>query len=157
MDNAEVTKGRRIDPRQTRRFDINEHVELAQPKTSPLDKGTPRPWRIGINIIQMGIELIIDLTDNVLIGRSYPDTEFFPGIDLSPFEAYKKGVSRRHAMIRLQERRVVVVDNDSANGTLLNGERLEPGREYALRNGDQLRLGALDLQVALLLNPFDIA
>ncbi|MAU11402.1 MAG: hypothetical protein CL607_16390 [Anaerolineaceae bacterium] len=159
MDDSGLTKGRKpvIAHDQTKKFTTDSNINLATRQTSILDKGTPRPWRIGITILSMGIQIILDLTENVAIGRSYPETEMFQGIDLSPFNAYDLGISRRHALLALDGDRVVIVDNDSANGTLLNGERLKPGQQYSLRNGDHLKLGMMDLKIELLLNPFELA
>ena len=117
MDDSGLTKGRKpvvAAHDQTKKFTTDSNINLATRQTSILDKGTPRPWRIGITILSMGIQIILDLTENVAIGRSYPETELFQGVDLSPFNAYDLGISRRHALLALDGDRVVIVDNDSA-------------------------------------------
>jgi pSer/pThr/pTyr-binding forkhead associated (FHA) protein len=45
-------------------------------------------------------------------------------------------VSRHHAEIQRTEEGVVLVDQGSTNGTRLNGEKVVPGREYPLSQGD---------------------
>jgi DNA-binding winged helix-turn-helix (wHTH) protein len=55
-------------------------------------------------------------------------------------------VSRLHARIEIQHDRYVIFDAGSANGTFVNGERIESGRQ--LSTGDEIRLGTDD--VALL-------
>ena len=40
----------------------------------------------------------------------------------------RKGVSRRHARVRIADDEATVEDLGSTNGTRLNGKRLEPGR-----------------------------
>jgi diguanylate cyclase (GGDEF)-like protein len=49
------------------------------------------------------------------------------------------GVSRRHARVLLQAGKVIFEDLGSANGTLINGERVAQTRE--LREGDKVQLG----------------
>jgi hypothetical protein len=51
-------------------------------------------------------------------------------------------VSRNHAQLRYKSRRFWVIDLASTNGTFVNGE---PVSETALRNGDILSLGGLEL------------
>jgi len=54
-------------------------------------------------------------------------------------------VSRIHATIITREEDYLIVDNVSAGGTYLNGERLEPKEEYCLHSGDKICLGRLEL------------
>ncbi len=51
-------------------------------------------------------------------------------------------ISRKHVCIRINEKhQYLIQDNDSANGTLVNGERLRSGDERLLRTGDFISLG----------------
>ncbi len=52
------------------------------------------------------------------------------------------GVSRAHAELRVDGDRVQVVDLQSTNGTLVNGQRIQ---EAELRDGDRLDIGATGL------------
>jgi len=54
-------------------------------------------------------------------------------------------VSRRHAVILVEEGSVTVQDFDSSNGTFVNGERVQGERELA--NGDTLRIGSLEFKI----------
>lgn len=85
------------------------------------------------------------LNSDKIIGRLYGD--FVPDIDLSPYDAFDRGVSRQHAVLRRQNDTVVVVDLNSANSTFLNGQRLVPDQPRILRDGDELRFGQLVLRV----------
>jgi pSer/pThr/pTyr-binding forkhead associated (FHA) protein len=51
-------------------------------------------------------------------------------------------VSRHHAQLRYRARRFWVADLGSTNGSFVNGERIT---ERALRSGDTLSLGGLEL------------
>jgi len=55
-------------------------------------------------------------------------------------------VSRRHAVIERRAQAWVVVDQRSANGTWVNGARMD---EALLQGGEQLRLGAVAFEVVL--------
>jgi len=87
------------------------------------------------------------LTDNeFVIGRRVVATsESF--LDLSEFDGFKLGLSRRHAMIRHAESGYEVIDLSSTNGTWLNDERLVPYTPYPLTSGSQLRLSRMRLFV----------
>jgi predicted component of type VI protein secretion system len=52
----------------------------------------------------------------------------------------KRAVSKRHARIERAEDDFHIVDLKSVNRTFLNGVPLEPGKPYALKDGDSLRI-----------------
>ena len=82
------------------------------------------------------------------MGRFDPDTGEAPLIDLKDCNAIDKGVSRRHAkIIRRDSGTLNLVDEESGNGTFLNGQRLVPNQPRILRDGDEIRLGYLVLYV----------
>ena len=117
--------------------------------------GRIRPWRIALVLKRLQLKFIIDLIAPCAIGRFDVESKVYPEIDLGPFLAEEYGVSRRHLIIQLENDSVVVIDNDSSNGTTLNGELLQAGRAYPVRHADELVLGAMELQVELLTNPLD--
>ncbi|MCB8932418.1 MAG: FHA domain-containing protein [Fimbriimonadaceae bacterium] len=53
--------------------------------------------------------------------------------------------SRRHAQVSSEEGVLTIEDLGSTNGTLVNGEKLEPGSSRKLENGDKLSLGGVEL------------
>ncbi|HEY4305844.1 MAG TPA: trypsin-like peptidase domain-containing protein [Gemmatimonadaceae bacterium] len=70
----------------------------------------------------------------VAIGRHpMSDLRFDPHIDID--------VSTRHGEIRHLDDRYVVLDNNSTNGTYVNGERMLPGGSRELHSGDILGFG----------------
>jgi FHA domain-containing protein len=94
-----------------------------------------------------GTQVELPTANVVIIGR-YSDATFAEvAIDLSPFGAIEKGVSRRHARITRKGTIAYIADIGSANGTRLNGQRLIAHGERLLRNGDELQLGLLKLTV----------
>jgi hypothetical protein len=85
--------------------------------------------------------------DELVIGRYDPDNDFNPDINLDPYGAADKGVSRRHAVILRRDGSLNIVDAGSHNGTYLNGQRLVPHQPRILRDSDDLRLGHLVLHI----------
>src|ERR1700674_3253307 len=83
----------------------------------------------------------------IIVGRFAPTDSVQPDLDLGPFDAEHKGVSRRHVRISYNEAQFWLVDLSSMNGTWLNGSSLKPLLEYPLRDGDNLRLGSLEIGV----------
>jgi len=67
-------------------------------------------------------------------------------VDLSPYGAEQRGVSRLHAQIHMKSGQLYITDLGSTNGTYLGGKRLEPKRPSVLHKGDELLLGRLALQ-----------
>ncbi|MFW5709357.1 MAG: FHA domain-containing protein [Chloroflexota bacterium] len=87
--------------------------------------------------------LIIELTDRIVIGRADNTSPRQPDVDLTPFGALEKGVSRVHAAIERSDDVLTLVDMGSSNGTNLNGQRLVPDQPRVLRDGDEIRFGKL--------------
>ena len=83
--------------------------------------------------------------EGYVIGRSDDRGVYVPDIDLAAFAALDRGVSRRHAALVAFRDGLHVVDLASVNGTFINQERLTPNKPYPLHEGDDLRLGTLNL------------
>lgn len=89
-----------------------------------------------------GDEVVVTLSGVVWIGRA--DSSGSPlALDLTPYQGYERGVSRRHATIELCTPGAVLIDRNSSNGTWLNGSRLRPGEPYLLPDQAQVRFGNL--------------
>ena len=94
---------------------------------------------------------ILPLTDRneYTVGRVSEGQPVIPDLDLSPYQAYAAGVSRLHALLKRDGKRVVVMDLGSANGTYVNGKRLTPQTERLLSHGDVVALGKFKFQVLI--------
>src|SRR5215470_2301285 len=78
---------------------------------------------------QKGLESDFPLTaEEILIGRSPENGLVLPNDE----------VSRRHATLRLQDDSYLLIDLDSANGTMVNGEQI---KEKTLVHGDTITMG----------------
>jgi len=67
-------------------------------------------------------------------------------IDLTPYGAQDRGVSRVHAEIHIKDGLIHITDLGSTNGTYVNSTRLEPKTPTPLKKGDELLLGRLTMQ-----------
>lgn len=101
----------------------------------PMSSGSPS----GVLRLPSG-RIVPIAADRAEIGRGITNTEEAAAIDLMG-EQFKETVSRLHAMITRVGDRVEIEDLRSANGTVLNGQRLIPGQRYPLRNGDVVEFG----------------
>jgi len=83
------------------------------------------------------------------IGRWDPDTGSFPEVDLEQDDPEAK-ISRKHAVIIIENGKITLDDIGSLNGTFLNrGQRLVPGTPVELHNGDEIIIGKTFLQLTV--------
>ena len=87
---------------------------------------------------------------SVAFGRQGVTSTGSVQIDLEPYGAFEKGVSRHHSVIRRVGLGFEIEDLGSANGTFLNGQPLNPHMSHVIKNGDELRLGELRMHVYFL-------
>jgi len=105
--------------------------------------------KISLSILETGEVVPLVYREETTLGRVSDGQPIIPDLDLSPFSAYEAGVSRLHASIRQQEGQVIIVDLGSANGTRVNGIKIEPNVPHTLLHGDVLTLGKLKVQVLI--------
>lgn len=84
----------------------------------------------------------------VIIGRTGPDSVIMPDVDLTEYTAKDLGVSRVHSTLKRKDSVVTISDMGSVNHTYLNGERIFPQEIRVLRDGDEIRLGRLVMRVS---------
>lgn len=101
---------------------------------APMLKGTPLPYLIDTN----GREYSLKRGDNI-VGREGADV-------LLP----DRSVSRRHAQFIVQEGGgVTVTELGSTNGSRHGATPLQPGQLVTLKDGDELRFGAIRLTIRI--------
>ncbi len=132
---------------------ISEPTSLPaeKPKTEKVrtDSGRLIGAFISLHLLEVGQILPLYGRMEYTIGRSAEDQNVKPDIDLTPYKGYEKGVSRLHAMIRINDGIITIKDLGSVNGTRLNGKKLNPNEAYNLSHGDILSLGKLRVQVII--------
>lgn len=82
-----------------------------------------------------------------ILGRFDKDPSHPDQVDLSPYSALDLGISRFHVELQIEDNQLFVIDLNSTNGSYLNGEPLIPKQRALVRNGDELLLGRLAIQV----------
>ena len=80
----------------------------------------------------------------LIIGRAHKETK--PDIDLGPFGGSQAGVSRQHSRLIRRDDAWSVEDLGSTNGTFVNGVKVAPHELKAIKNGDLIRCGQIELQ-----------
>ena len=112
--------------------------------------GKTLPHRLFLNVLDMDKMIIVELEDSVehIIGRRDPVTGEKPSIDLASYQAGQKGVSRRHARLRIDGKKMYLSDLRSANHTYVNNKQLPPDTEVLVHEGDEMRFGLMRVLIA---------
>ncbi len=102
-----------------------------------------------IHLLDTGQVLPLTSRNEFTLGRISEGQPIMPDIDLSPYQAYAGGVSRLHAIIKREGDRILFLDLGSANGSYINGKRLQPNAEQYINHGDIVALGKLKMQILI--------
>lgn len=129
-------------------FSIEEFIRIEIP---PFPEPPPNAVgsKVALLILDQDEVLHIQREDEFILGRTTQGQTVTPDIDLGPYQAYALGVSRLHANLDTSQAEITITDIGSANGTRLNGIRIEPNQVHTLKNGDILTLGKLKIQVLI--------
>jgi pSer/pThr/pTyr-binding forkhead associated (FHA) protein len=119
-----------------------------KPVSSAPPPATPNNW-VTLHLLDTGQVLPLAERSEFTLGRISEGQPIMPDIDLSPYQAYARGVSRLHAVLKREASHVFLMDLGSSNGTFVNGKRLNPNVDHAIVNGDVIALGKLKIQVLL--------
>lgn len=116
-----------------------------------------KPQDIGTGRLSGKTEIMILIGDDVkrfplsdttpwLLGR-FDETDHPNQIDLNPYDARRKGVSRLHLQLHVENDQLYATDLNSSNGTFLNDVRLKPNTATYVPNGAILLLGVFPIQI----------
>jgi hypothetical protein len=108
---------------------------------------TPYDASLSLFLVETGEVIPLEGLTEYTLGRSAEDQPILPDVDLAPYHAYEYGVSRLHASIKISQPYALLTDFDSANGTQLNGQKLEPNKPYPITHGDIFSLGKMKIQL----------
>lgn len=141
-----------VDPLSTQALQRNSSNSLTSPflivPTAPLVAGTEgAELLISLNFVEKGHVMHLAGKSEFILGRIADGQSQTPDIDLTPYEAYGQGVSRLHAVLKINRQRCYIVDLGSSNGTRVNGQKISPQTEYLVNHGDVVALGKLKIQV----------
>lgn len=83
--------------------------------------------------------------ETMILGRRDVEQKNYPDIDL---EDQDDGfISRKHAVIRIQDDSLMIEDFGGENGTFIDGQQLDPHQWVELKEGQVLRVGRVGLWV----------
>lgn len=109
-----------------------------------LGTSPPRPFHPRLVHAASETEFPLDVDGESTVGRFDSVTGLSPTVDLRELDV-KRSCSRRHARIIVRNRSVFVREEvGTANGTYVNGKRLDGGVEVSIENGDSVRFGAVE-------------
>lgn len=100
-------------------------------------------------VVATGVVLPLPGSAQVIVGRADAVSKFYPDLDLTPHGALDSGVGRKHLRLFIQGGQIMAEDQDSTNGTIINGQKLAPRQPQPLRDGDTVQLGKLILRFQL--------
>ena len=120
----------------------------APPTPAPMPARPAAPVTVALKV--SGNDQVIALDParaEFLVGRPDPASGIEPEVNLGPFDG-NRTLSRRHAKI-LREGSLLFVREESgvANGTHVNGERVQSGVKVPIKPGDKLRFGLVEVEV----------
>ena len=126
--------------------DTKSFVENFKEKIEQVNREEPAE---GIAIYLLGLTHPIEicLENEFVIGRLTEVTKE-KVVDLTLYNAFNLGVSRRHLMVRRSGDGYEVIDLQSSNGTWVDGQRLVLQQPFAIKSGSQIRLGNMRIFVA---------
>jgi len=127
------------------------------PADAPVIERVAHVGKLGTNTIalyanQIDEPIMIEVRQEITLGRRVANAGIQPGLDLSAYGAYERGVSRVHASVRRTEAGLIIVDEGSSNGTWVNGTVLASHSSRVLKPGDQFWLARLRLEIYFLPN-----
>jgi hypothetical protein len=92
--------------------------------------------------------LSVNPTPKTYMGRSEESTPECLHIDLTPYGAKEKGVSRLHVVLYRTHVTLSLEDLNSTNRTYINGAMIPVRQVQMLHDGDEIMLGALRIRLA---------
>lgn len=98
-----------------------------------------------------GTPMRVLLVDNMtlMLGRSDPNMNIRPDIDLTLYGGGERGVSRVHARLQFRDNKLWITDLASSNGTYLLDKRLDAHKPAEIKPGDIVALGKLIITLEL--------
>lgn len=99
------------------------------------------PVRVKIEAGAAKVRLLLLAEGDTLVGRHDDCKLRIPSAE----------VSRRHCILRVKKNRLIVVDLDSANGTLVNGRFVEG--QIEVETGDKIQIGPVSLVIEIQAQP----
>jgi hypothetical protein len=128
----------------------DEHITQELKRKAPRPEPVPPSYSwISLHFMGSGKILPLASRNEFILGRICEESLILPDVDLTPYRAGPAGVSRLHVVVKREANKALVMDLGSSNGTYINGRRIHPDVDVALRDQDIIALGTLQIQVLL--------
>jgi len=124
---------------------LREHSEVPDAHNGTASLGEKR--EVILLVRGMAERIVMEEKSVYRLGRFEMGSRGETDIDLTPYGAMDRGVSRLHAQLELKDNKLWITDLNSTNGTYLNASRIEPFQSMVLHKGDDVILGRLAVQV----------
>jgi hypothetical protein len=128
-----------------RSFNNSSNQNAQQSETETPDDILGAEGELILVVRGMVERIMIRQHNEVKLGRFEP-----PGpneLDLTPYGAADRGVSRFHARIHVENNQLFITDMNSTNGTYVSGVKIAANTATLLHKGDELVIGRLPVQV----------
>ncbi len=137
---------------QRSQIESTDTVYLPMNAGPALRRGSRHMPALGADSIALYIDnrekpVVVSIARQAILGRYTPDSSSQPRIDLTPYGAFHRGISRLHAILRRTDVGLMVEDLSSVNGSWLNHKRLQPYMPTPLCSGDHLLLGQIEIEI----------
>jgi CheY-like chemotaxis protein len=111
-------------------------IQATQPETR---KNTCVLFVVGHN----DMPVVLTVQQPITFGRQISTHNLRTHVDLTRYDAANRGVSRVHMMLHYRDGSFIIEDQDSVNGTFINGTQIKPRTPMTINNADEIRLGQL--------------
>jgi CRP-like cAMP-binding protein len=136
---------RRLSRRLATAYGVPADSAPGEPSPEPPVAGPAPSPRI---VHESGAEFPLSSETEVMVGRSDRASRFTPEIDLAPLVPpdAPRSLSRRHAVFLKEGEEFYVRELPKvANGTWVNGQKLEPGVPTRIKDGDEISFGPVKM------------
>jgi len=125
---------------------------MKPPATSLASEAPVSPKEPNTVVLHFGAQLeplVLRINNEAILGRESTRRTARFRVDLGPYGALEKGVSRMHILLRRTDNGLIIEDMGSSNGSWLNGVRLNPYVATPVKSGDRVRLSKLELEITI--------
>lgn len=127
---------------------LDEIIESLEPRRRWGTAYFDRQSHLQFTFRDSGEVMEVAVNGDLVIGRAHREPNIpQPDVDLGPYGAHEKGVSRCHLLVSYDHDTLMIADLGSSNHTYLNGQLLLANEPRILRDNDELRLGHLVIRV----------
>lgn len=123
-----------------------EELGEAQPLPPPQSLLAPQA-NVSIYLLAPRVIIPLEGKNEFVLGReTWDEAQSEVDVDLTAYEGFQLGVSRKHCVIKTSDQASYVIDLNSSNGTFVNNAKIPPYEETRINHGDVVSMGLLRFQ-----------